>query len=98
MIVITGSVLARSETLKELTAVCIAHSARSRGEPGCIAHNCHVDCENPLRIFFYEQWADRDAIATHFRVPESLAFMGDLRRLGDVSAAMGIYETTPIKI
>jgi quinol monooxygenase YgiN len=75
MIVVTGSLVARAETLAALKAVCIAHSERSRAEPGCMGHNVYADCENPLRLFFYEVWADRAALAAHFRVPESVAFM-----------------------
>jgi len=41
---------------------------RSRSEPGCISHAVHVDCENPLRLVFFEQWADRAALLAHFAV------------------------------
>jgi quinol monooxygenase YgiN len=36
-------------------------------EPGCISHAVHVDCENPLRLVFIEQWTDRAALLAHFR-------------------------------
>ena len=53
----------------------VEHSARSRAEPGCIAHNCHVDAEDPNRIVFVEQWADMAAVKAHFAVPASGEFV-----------------------
>ena len=69
MIVVTGSVTARRETFEETRLLSLEHVHRSRSEPGCISHAVHVDCENPLRLVFVEQWADRAALATHFAVP-----------------------------
>ena len=98
MIIVTGSVQATPETLAELTAVCIAHSQRSRAEPGCIAHAVHADCENPLRLFFYEVWADRAALAAHFRAPESAAFLRDARRLAAETQGPDIVAATPVTL
>lgn len=81
MIVVTGEIIARPETLDELLSLCTAHSARSRAEPGCVSHNALVDAENPLRIFFFERWADMDALKAHFAVPESNDFMRQVRSL-----------------
>ena len=53
----------------------LEHVHRSRKEPGCISHAVHVDCENPLRLVFIEQWADRAALLTHFAVPASRDFV-----------------------
>lgn len=81
MLIVTGALTARPETLARLTAICIEHSQRSRAEPGCLAHTVHADCENPLRLFFYEEWTDDAALKAHFRVPESNAFMVEARAL-----------------
>jgi quinol monooxygenase YgiN len=43
----------------------------SRAEPGCISHAVHIDCENPLRFVFVEQWAGKQALMAHFQVPAS---------------------------
>lgn len=81
MIIVTGEILARPDTLDALVALCAEHSRRSRAEPGCISHDSFIDNENPLRIFFFEQWADRAALEAHFAVPESNAFMREIRAL-----------------
>jgi quinol monooxygenase YgiN len=97
MIIVTGAVLARPETVAALERACVAHSARSRAEPGCLAHNVHRDCENPLRFFFYEEWVDAAALQAHFRVPESIAFVREARRLGASDGAV-MHEASPAHV
>ena len=79
MIIVTGSVLATQETFDEVQRMCIGHCERSRLEPGCISHDVHVDCQNPLKLFFFEQWADDAALRAHFTVPEVRGFVKNLR-------------------
>ncbi|MDX2234316.1 MAG: putative quinol monooxygenase [Hyphomonadaceae bacterium] len=95
MIIVTGAVRARPETAAALEALCLAHAARSRTEPGCLAHAVHRDCADPLRFFFYEEWADADALAAHFKVPESRAFVRAARTLGETDGAR-IHAATPV--
>lgn len=90
MLVVTGSAIARPDSFEVLLAASIAHTRRSRGEPGCLSHAVHVDCENPLRLFFYEEWADREALNVHFAQPGSLAFMAAVREFSE--------STTGVKI
>ena len=79
MILVTGSILAREESFDEVLASCLAHVERSRTEPGCISHDVHVDCQNPIRLFFFEQWADEAALRAHFAVEGSKAFVKSLK-------------------
>ncbi|MFZ5669165.1 MAG: putative quinol monooxygenase [Pseudomonadota bacterium] len=81
MLVVTGEIIARPETREALIRIGIEHVRRSRGEPGCISHDMHIDAENPMRLFFFERWADRAALEAHFAVPESIAFMRQVRDL-----------------
>ena len=81
MVIVTGWILARPETLAELIALGQAHSRRSRQEPGCISHDLYIDSENGLKLFFFERWADRAALKAHFAVAESNAFMRAVRGL-----------------
>jgi quinol monooxygenase YgiN len=92
MIVVTGSVTARKDCLDEIRRLSLAHVHRSRGEPGCIAHAVHADCENPLRLVFVEQWADRAALSAHFAVPASRDFVRALQPLAAASSTIEIFE------
>ncbi|MEQ1639690.1 MAG: antibiotic biosynthesis monooxygenase [Novosphingobium sp.] len=91
MIIITGSVTIRPEHFDEALALGIEHSRRSRAEPGCIAHNCHVDSEAPRRIVFVEEWADLVVVAAHFAVPESGKFVSRLAAMAEISPEMRIF-------
>lgn len=78
MILATG-ILAREDAFNEVLASCLEHVERSRNEPGCISHDVHVECQNPMRLFFFEQWADEGALRTHFAVEGSKAFVRSLK-------------------
>lgn len=97
MILVTGSVLATSETYDEILTASLAHVQRSRSEPGCLAHNVHHDVENPLRLMFVEEWADRAALLTHFAVLESREFAKTLRALAAEPPVLKIYDATPLQ-
>ena len=96
MIIIIGSATVRSDHRAEALALGIEHSARSRAEPGCIAHNCLVDAEDPNRIVFVEQWADMAAVKVHFAVPSSGEFVRDLMALGKGTQKMWIYHAQDV--
>ena len=89
MIVVTGSVTARPDTFDEVRRLSLEHVHRSRREPGCISHAVHVDCENPLRLVFFEQWADRAALLMHFAVPASRDFVRSLQSLAAAVRSIG---------
>jgi quinol monooxygenase YgiN len=96
MIVVTGSVTARPDTFDEVRRLSLEHVHRSRTEPGCISHAVHVDCENPLRLVFFEQWADRTALLTHFAVPASRDFVRSLQSLAAAATTIEIYDATKV--
>src|SRR5258707_12792149 len=97
MIVVTGSVTAREDTFVEVRKLSLEHVHRSRGEPGCISHAVHVDCENPLRLVFIEQWADRAALLAHFAVPASREFVRGLQPLASAAATLELYDATRLE-
>ena len=97
MIVVTGSILARHDTFDEVRRLSLEHVHRSRGEPGCISHAVHVDCENTLRLVFIEQWSDRAALLAHFAVPASRAFVRALQPLAAASTTIQLYDATPLE-
>jgi quinol monooxygenase YgiN len=97
MIMVTGSVTAREDCLDEIRKLSLEHVRRSRQEPGCIAHAVHADCENPLRLVFIEQWADRAALSAHFAVPASRDFVRALQPLASASSTLEIYDATRLE-
>ncbi|HUQ13538.1 MAG TPA: putative quinol monooxygenase [Novosphingobium sp.] len=97
MIIITGGIAMKPEHRDSAIALGAEHSARSRAEAGCVAHNCHVDVEDPNRLVFVELWADMAAVQQHFAVPESGEFVRQLTALGDGSPEMRIFEASEVR-
>lgn len=95
MLIVTGAVTARPDTFEALREAALAHSRRSRAEPGCLKHSVHVDCEDPLTLFFYEEWEDRAALDAHFAVPESLEYMRISRGLAASGSKIRILPIVP---
>ena len=96
MILITGHIIVRPEHRNRALELGVEHSQRSRTEPGCIAHNCHIDAEDENRIVFVEEWTDMAAVKAHFAVPESGAFVRALSAMGDAAPVMRIFNAEMI--
>jgi quinol monooxygenase YgiN len=98
MIVVTGIVTARPDTIALMTRAAREHVHRSRAEPGCISHHVSVDADDPLTLHFIERWESADALKAHFRVPESRAFWRLLQDLAADPGAMRLYEAQPVTL
>ncbi len=98
MIVVTGHVIASAANRAEMLRLSLEHVRRSRAEPGCLEHGVYVDAENPLKLHFFERWADTAAIRAHFAVPESRAFAKQLRALAADAGEMHVLEAAPAKL
>jgi quinol monooxygenase YgiN len=96
MILVLGSVVTSEDGLADALALSQEHVARSRAEPGCIAHAVHRDVENPLRLVFVEQWSDLAALQEHFKVPASRLFARALGALAAQPPALTIYDAKQI--
>lgn len=96
MIIITGSARIKTDHRAEALRLGVEHSARSRAEPGCLAHNCHTDAEDPDRIVFVEHWADMAAVKLHFAVPESGEFVRKLGALAVGRTDIHLFEAVEL--
>jgi quinol monooxygenase YgiN len=96
MILVTGSILAREDAFDEVLTSCLQHVERSRAEPVCISHDVHVDCQNQMRLFFFEQWADEAALRAHFAVEGSRAFVKSLKGRIVETSGTRIYRAESI--
>ena len=98
MIIVTGSIVARPENFDRVLELSLEHVHRSRKEPGCLSHAVYRDVENPMRVVFLEEWEDRSALATHFAVPASIAFIKELRTLASELSPIGIFDSSPVNL
>jgi quinol monooxygenase YgiN len=98
VLIVTGSIRARADTIERVLALSLEHVQRSREEPGCLLHSVHHDAEDPLRLVFLEHWIDADALRAHFHVAASRAFVDEVAALADGSPEMAIYDARPISV
>lgn len=98
MILVTGSFTTTQAHLAAALALSVAHVQRSRAEPGCISHAVHQDAENPLRLVFVEEWADRAALAAHFALPASRAFAKSVASLAVEAPKISVFEGTRVVV
>jgi quinol monooxygenase YgiN len=98
MIIVTGSVRARTDTLAAVLQASLEHVRRSRTEPGCLLHSVHQSVEDPLLVVFLEHWADRDALTAHFAQPGSNEFVKTVAALAAERPSIEIYEATPLSL
>jgi quinol monooxygenase YgiN len=98
MILVTGIVTARPDTIAEMTRAALEHVHRSRTEPGCLSHDVSVDADNPLRLHFIERWESADALKAHFAVKASRVFWKTLQDLAADPGAMHLYEAAETRL
>lgn len=98
MIIVTGTIHARADTIDEVRRISLEHVARSRQEPGCIEHGVTVDVDDSLRLVFFERWADMAALQAHFKVPASREFGAQAAKLAARPPELAAYEASELKL
>ena len=98
MLIVTGCIRARPDSIERILALSLEHVHRSRQESGCLLHSVYRDAEDPLRLVFLEHWADADALRAHFAVPASNEFVTAARGLAAGATAISIFEATPASL
>ncbi|CAM5794146.1 putative quinol monooxygenase [Rhizobacter fulvus] len=98
MIIVTGTLHARPDTVAALLALSREHVARSRTEPGCLEHGVAVDADDPLRLVFFERWADRAAIGAHLALPASRGFGKAVLALVDQPPTLSMFDAAEVPV
>ena len=93
-IIVLGTIHGSAGAMPELEAMALEHVARSRTEPGCLAHSVQRSLEDPSLLVFVERWADRAALDQHFAVPASSTIIEAAVRLSVEPPTLDIYEVT----
>ena len=98
MIIVLGTVVVDPDRVAEALAESAAHVARSRGEPGCLAHAVHQEPTDGSRLVFVERWESAEALSAHFAVPESRAFGRFLAGVASVPPTIELFDATPLPL
>jgi len=94
MIIVTGTLHARPDTLAEVLALSREHVRRSRAEPCCLEHGVAIDADDPMQLVFFEHWADREAIGAHLKLPTSRGFGKAVAMLVDRPPTLSMFEAS----
>ena len=92
MIVILGSVDVRSDSLEAALRLALDHCARSRGESGCVSHDCFQAVGRPNLLQFVEVWSDMTALRQHFALADSKVFAKEIGALAASPPTMRILQ------
>lgn len=98
MIIVTGTLHARPDSIEEVLRLSREHVARSRAEPGCVQHGVSLDADDPLLLVFFERWADRAAIDAHLKLPASRGFGRSVAGLVDRRPELALYEAAELAL
>ena len=82
-------VVARSETIAEITTIVLKLAAQSRKETGCVSYEVLQDASNPEIFVLIEEWASVAALDAHNKtahfheaVSKSQPFLGKPLEVG----------------
>ncbi|HEV1998068.1 MAG TPA: putative quinol monooxygenase [Candidatus Dormibacteraeota bacterium] len=92
MVIVTATVEVAADRIDEALVMSVEHVRRSRDEPGCLFHSVSRDAEDPNRLLFLENWADRAALQAHFVVPDAVGFAKALGAMASSRPDMRVYE------
>src|SRR5258706_16119665 len=98
MIIVTGTLHARPESLAEVLALSREHVLRSRAEPGCLEHGVAIDADDPMRLVFFERWADLAAIGAHLKLSASREFGKHVAALVDKPPTLSMFDASEMKL
>lgn len=98
MILVVGHVRVAEGHLDQALTLSRAHVHRSRTEPGCMSHAVHQDVDDALHLVFVEQWADAQALRTHFGRADARGFVAALTPLAAAPPSIQIYQADPVRV
>jgi quinol monooxygenase YgiN len=98
MVIVTGQIHARLDTLDELRRLSLEHVARSRAEPGCLEHGVAIDANDGLRLVFFERWADRATLLDHLALPATREFAAQARKRAAHPPEIVAYDASELPL
>jgi quinol monooxygenase YgiN len=78
-IILTAMVKAKPGQEEAVKEVLLELVEPTRKEPGCLGYNLHRSKSDKAQFMFYEQWASKEAIDAHGKMPYMKALGGKLK-------------------
>jgi quinol monooxygenase YgiN len=78
MIVVTARVHVPPQSRERFIEITTKMCRRSREDDGCGGYRVYADLEQEDRYVIVEEWADDEALQSHFAQPHTGEFLGEL--------------------
>ena len=78
-IILTAMVKAKPGQEEAVKEVLLELVEPTRKEPGCLGYNLHQSKSDKAQFMFYEQWASKEALDAHGKMPYMKALGGKLK-------------------
>lgn len=71
---VVARVKAKEGMQDQVRRECLALSAPSRGEEGCITYDVYQSTDDPTVFIFFENWLSREHVEKHLETPHCQEF------------------------
>jgi quinol monooxygenase YgiN len=89
LVAITKAKAGEEEAVKE---TLLALVEPTRKEAGCLCYNLHQSKSDKTQFMFYEQWASKEALDAHGKMPYMKALGGKLKGHTEKGGGVTFYE------
>ena len=89
---LTATLNTRPEKREELVKLLASFVKRSRAEAGCVEYHFHVSADDPNVFYFYENWATRDDLERHLKLPYQQEWFGRHKEFLTRDAELRFFE------
>ncbi len=79
MLIVSSTLIVKSEFRDVALALAQQHVAASLEEPGCISHAVYIHPDNANEFFFFERWRDDQALQIHFTKPYAIELVSRMQ-------------------
>jgi quinol monooxygenase YgiN len=91
-IILTAMLKAKPGEEDAVKDILVALVEPTRKEPGCLAYNLHQSKSDKTQFMFYEQWASKEALDAHGKMPYMQALGGKLKGHTEKGGGVTFYE------
>lgn len=91
-IILTAMVKAKPGEEDAVKDILVALVEPTRKETGCLAYNLHQSKADKTQFMFYEQWASKEALDAHGKMPYMKALGGKLKGHTEKGGGVTFYE------
>ncbi|MDX1803048.1 MAG: putative quinol monooxygenase [Alcanivorax sp.] len=94
MIIVKGSIPVKETDQPQALALVQSLAKAARGDAGCLAYEVYLQADEPRVIMVWQQWANMDALETHFASEHVDAFLDAIPDMIDGDVTSSHFDVT----